>query len=244
MPEGPSIVILKEAVASFKGKKVLSASGNSKKIDFSRITGKKITDFRSWGKHFLICFSDFTIRIHFLLFGSYRINETKQSSPRLSLQFAKGQLNFYACAIQTLEEPLDNLYDWSSDVMNEAWDASAALAKLKGQPTTLVCDALLDQTIFAGVGNIIKNEVLFRLRIHPESMVGKIPLAKRKKLVAEAVHYSFQFLEWKKEFTLRKHWLAHTKKICPRDHVPFIKQYLGKTNRRTFYCPVCQVKYT
>lgn len=243
MPEGPSIIILKEAVAAFKGKKVLSASGNSQKIDFSRITGKKIIDFKSWGKHFLICFSDFTIRIHFLLFGSYRINETKQASPRLSFQFAKGQLNFYACSVQVLEGPLDDIYDWTGDVMNEAWDSSAALRKLKASPATLVCDALLDQTIFAGVGNIIKNEVLFRIRVHPESFVGKIPAPKRRKLVEEAVRYSFQFLEWKKEFTLRKHWLAHNMKICPRDHVPFTKKHLGKTNRRSFFCSLCQVKY-
>ena len=31
----------------------------------------------------------------------------------------------------------------------------------------MVCDALLDQTVFAGVGNIIKNEVLFRTGVHP-----------------------------------------------------------------------------
>lgn len=243
MPEGPSIVILKEAVSCFKGKKVLTATGNSKKIDFARITGRKITDFKSWGKHFLICFSGFTIRIHFLLFGSYAINDVRPAQPRLSLQFAKGNLNFYACSIQVLEKPLDDLYDWSSDVMSDAWDASAARRKLTAQPTMLVCDALLDQSIFAGVGNIIKNEVLFRIRIHPESLVGKIPAAKRRRLVTEAVRYSFQFLAWKKEFTLRKHWQAHTMKICPRDHVPFEKKYLGKTNRRTFYCPLCQVKY-
>ena len=46
---------------------------------------------------------------------------------------------------------------------------------LKLQPDTLVCDALLDQDLFAGVGNIIKNEVLFRTRVHPESTIGDLP---------------------------------------------------------------------
>jgi formamidopyrimidine-DNA glycosylase len=32
-------------------------------------------------------------------------------------------------------------------------------------PDELIWDALLDQNVFAGVGNIIKNEVLFRLRV-------------------------------------------------------------------------------
>ena len=36
-------------------------------------------------------------------------------------------------------------------------------------------DALLDQDVFAGAGNIIKNEVLHRIRVHPESPVGRLP---------------------------------------------------------------------
>jgi hypothetical protein len=40
------------------------------------------------------------------------------------------------------------------------------------------------RTIFAGVGNIIKNEVLFRIRVHPLSTVGALPPAKLRELVA------------------------------------------------------------
>lgn len=74
MPEGPSIIILKEAVQPFKRKKIIEVSGNSK-TDIRRLKGQTIYDFRSWGKHFLTCFKTFTVRIHFMLFGSYRINE-------------------------------------------------------------------------------------------------------------------------------------------------------------------------
>ncbi|SKC58023.1 DNA-formamidopyrimidine glycosylase family protein [Ohtaekwangia koreensis] len=243
MPEGPSIVILKEAVEAFKGKKITKASGSTKKFDPALLKGKKITDFKSWGKHFLICFPKFTVRVHFLLFGTYRINEQKDSIPRLHLEFGKKELNFYACALSLIEAPLEELYDWTADVLNETWNAANAMSKLKKNPSQLACDALLDQNIFAGVGNIIKNEVLFRIKVHPLSMVGKLPLAKRKKLVYEAVNYSFDFLEWKKKFELKKHWLAHTKRTCPRDHVPLKKEYLGKTNRRTFFCEVCQKLY-
>ena len=62
-----------------------------------------------------------------------------------------------------IEEDLDTVYDWSADVMSEAWSPVKAKRKLKLQPGTLVCDALLGQQVFAGVGNIIKNEVCFRI---------------------------------------------------------------------------------
>ena len=242
MPEGPSIVILKQQVQPFIGKTVIKVEGNSKQ-DIQRLHGEKIIDFKSWGKHFLICFPTFTVRIHFMLFGSYRINEQKDAASRLRLVFKKGELNFYTCSVRFIEEDLDEIYNWTADVMNDAWNGRAAAKKLKTKPDTLITDALLDQNIFAGVGNIIKNEVLFRTRLHPENIIRNIPTRKLNEVIREARTYSFEFLEWKKQFVLRKHWLAYAKKTCPRDDVPFIKKHVGKTNRRTFYCNVCQLLY-
>ena len=242
MPEGPSIVILKEAIQIFKGKKVIGVSGNTK-IEKERMAGLKIIDFKSWGKHFLICFPGFACRIHFMLFGSYRINERKITPPRLSLKFKNGELNFYACSVKLIDEPLDSIYEWTGDVMNENWDPKKAKQKLKALPKILVCDALLDQHIFAGVGNIIKNEVLYRIKIHPKSKIGKLPVRQLNLLIKEARNYSYDFYEWKKKYVLKKHWLAHTKRTCNRCNLPLVKEHLGKTNRRSFFCNNCQVLY-
>jgi len=242
MPEGPSLIIAKEEMQPFIGKKIAAVEGNSK-IGIERLLNKKILDIKTWGKHLLILFDDFSIRIHFLMFGTYYVNSKKDAAPRLSLKFPKGELNLYSCAIKMIEEPLDDLYDWKADVLSNQWDAKAARKKLKLIPDTVVTDALLDQTIFSGVGNIIKNEVLYRIKVHPLSTVGALPPKKLTELINEAVNYSYDFLRWKKEYTLRKHWLAHTKKTCQRDENKITKEYLGKTNRRTFYCPACQKQY-
>lgn len=242
MPEGPSIVILREETAQFVGRKILRVGGNSK-IDQRRLAGKSIVDIKSWGKHYLLEFDGFALRIHFLLFGSYRINERREAAPRLSLKFTNGELNFYACSIKFVEGDLNDTYDWSIDVMSDAWDAKQAGKKLLAAPTTYACDVLLNQNIFAGVGNIIKNEVLFRIRLHPLSRVGALSARKRAELIEQARRYSFEFLEWKKAFVLRKHWLAHNKSICPRCNIPFHKGKLGRTQRRSFYCERCQKRY-
>jgi endonuclease VIII len=160
------------------------------------------------------------------------------------LKFSNGNLYFYACSVRLLTDDLDKVYDWTGDVMNDHWDAAKARRKLKAKPEMLVADALLDQDIFAGVGNIIKNEVLFRIRVHPESKVGALPPRKLTELIREARNYSFDFLKWKKEFVLRKHWLAHAKSVCPRCDIPFIKvRHLGKAKRRAFFCDNCQILY-
>lgn len=244
MPEGPSIVILKEQVTPFLGRTVERVSGNTT-IEKERLLQQRVESFRSWGKHFLVELPDFSLRVHFMLFGSYRINEGKSwAVPRLSLGFDNGELNLYACSVRFIEEPLDLVYDWWADVMSEHWDPKLALQRLRARPDMLVCDALLDQDVFAGVGNIIKNEVLFRIKVHPLSTVGALPAKQLRQLVEQARQYSFDFYEWKKQFVLKKHWLAHTKRTCPRCGVPLKKAHLGRTNRRSFFCDNCQVLYT
>jgi endonuclease-8 len=242
--EGPSLVILKEELKPFEGKKIHSASGSAK-IDHQKLTGQKIESFRTWGKHFLIVFKGFSIRIHFLMFGSYRVNERKETLPRLLFEFSRDQVvGFYSTAVTMIENELDGVYDWSADVMNDAWDPRKARRKLKKVPETNVGDALLDQSIFSGVGNIIKNEVLFRIKVHPESKIGGLPPRKLTELITQARVYSFDFYEWKKIFQLKKHWLIHTKRNCPRCKVPPIKRYTGVKQRRSFFCENCQVLYT
>jgi len=197
MPEGPSIVLLKEEVQQFVGEKIISVNGNSK-IEQSRLLNLTILSFKSWGKHFLVCFENLTLRVHFLMFGTYRINEEKIQPVRLSLTFLNGSINLYSCSVKLLEGNVNQYYDFSSDVMNDGWSEKKAKAKLKLIPFEMVCDALLEQDIFSGVGNIIKNEVLYRIRVHPESLVGNLTGKKVKQLIEEARIYSFEFLEWKK----------------------------------------------
>lgn len=242
MPEGPSLVIAREELLRFKGKKVIAVDGNSK-IDQQMMVNKKLLDIRTWGKHLLFCFSGFTVRVHFLMFGKYLVNETKPSRLSLQLKFKTGEINIYTSAVKMLEEPIDEIYDWSADVLNDDFDPRKAMKKLRQFPSLNVADALLAQEIFSGVGNIIKNEVLFRIRVHPYSHVGALPSKKLSELVKQARQYSFDFLEWKKQFVLKKNWLVHTKKTCPRDGEKIVKEYIGKTARRTFFCNKCQKIY-
>src|SRR5918993_4642023 len=142
MPEGPSIVLFAEEMQRFTGQKVVEIGGNSK-IEKERLVGKKIKEIRTWGKHLLLVFDKFTLRIHFLMFGSYRINEVKDAAPRLHLKCSKDELNFYSTAIKMIEEPLDEVYDWPADVLSKNWDPKAAKKKLQAKPETMVTDALL-----------------------------------------------------------------------------------------------------
>ena len=86
--------------------------------------------------------------------------------------------------------------------------------------------------------------VLFRIGVHPESLIGKLPPKKLSALIFEARNYSFDFLRWKKDYVLKKNWLVHTKKTCPKCGNPIIKKHTGLTNRRSFFCEKDQKLYS
>lgn len=251
MAEGPSIVILRDRARAFVGQDIVHVEGNAP-IDLQRLLHQRIVGLRSFGKHFLVELPSFAFRVHLLMLGSYCINARKDKPVRLSLKVSGGdELNFYSCSVRFIDEPLDAVYDWRGDVMADQWDAALARKKLRALRETLVCDALLDQTVFAGVGNVIKNEILFRIRLHPLSTVGALPAAKLRALVVQARQYTFEFHEWKKADvegdsavwkgdTLRQHWLVHNKKTCPRCDIALTKAHLGELDRRSFHCERCQ----
>lgn len=244
MPEGPSILLMKEDLQKFVGEKVILAVGNAK-IDRHLLVGKKLEKIRLYGKQTYLIFDEINIRIHLLMFGSYEID--KQTKPdsnlRLGLTFKNGRALFYTCSVKLLPNGFLETIDWEADVMSDIWNPEKAKAKLKKNPEMMVCDALMNQDIFSGVGNIIKNEVLFRIAVQPESLIGNLPAKKLDDLIYEARNYSFDFLKWKREFTLKKHWKAHAQKNCPKCGKLLTKKITGKSKRRSFFCETDQKLY-
>lgn len=243
MPEGPQMVFLKEQAEQFIGQRVLKAAGSAKDIPFDEMAGQALTNMKTFGKEIFFCFPNFTIRIHLMLFGKYAIDCEMNRELRLGLWFEEGFIHFYACECRFIRKPLDEIYDWSTDVLHISFDAEKALLKLQNKPNQLICEALLDQHIFAGVGNKIKNEVLFRRRIHPESIVGEIPENEQKRLIQECVKLSAEYLEWKREGVEDEHWEVYKKDECPRDHIPVRKEKIGKSRRSCYFCDKCQRLY-
>jgi endonuclease VIII len=240
--EGPSLVILKEEVQAFKGKKILRATGYAD-LDYSRLKNKTVIDFKTWGKHFIIVFPTFSLRIHFLLFGTYFINKRKETDPKVALKFSNGDLNCYVCSARFIEEPLDEVYDWEVDLLSPTWNFRKVKKLFLQHPDQMVCDVLLDPLVFSGSGNIIKNEALYRAGIHPETLVKNIPPKKVTELIRATYDYTQDFLKWKKEFVLSRNWKVYGQKVCRDCGGEVIKKYNGKLKRRSFICGKTQKLY-
>lgn len=244
MPEGPQMIFIKEEAEHFVGQQVINAEGNASGIPFDKIVGQHLSEVRTFGKELLFCFPAFTIRIHLMLFGKYAINHDLERKLTLRLEFEKGTINFYASNCRFISGSLDQFYDWSQDVMNNSFDNKKALENLLKKPQLLISDSLLDQQTLAGVGNKIKNEVLFRLQVHPESTVGEIPDPILLKIIEECTTFSFQYLNWMHDGTEKEHLQVYRKEICHRDQIPIRKEKIGKTGRTCYFCDKCQMLYS
>ena len=251
--EGPSLYLAANQLKPFKGKTVLSVSGNSK-IEKERMLNQKVKSIFAWGKHLIIQFDEFALRTHFLLFGAFEatVNDTtltgdyrRSYTPRLQLDFENGNIKLFNCSVKFLEtRNAKASYDFAVDIMSRKWDPDKAFDAISSKPGAEIADALLDQNIFAGVGNIIKNEVLWRMRIHPETEVKNMTPTELRDLIAETKKFSLLFYKWRKVFLLRKHLDIYQKSICPRCGAKVKREKTGKRKRISHFCPVCQIKVT
>lgn len=240
MPEGPSIAIAAEELAFLRNKTVLEVSGNSKQ-PIVRLEKKKILDVFSHGKRLNIQCKGFGLRIHFMLFGSYRVDEEREGiMPRLMLRTKGGTAYFYSCSARLEEGDLRAGYDFRIDVMSPEWDRKHVRSLVKRQSDETLDDILMDQDIFAGVGNIIKNEVLFRRRLLPTRTAGSLTARQLSAFVDEAHAFSLLFYELRKQFVLKKNLQIHRRAACPVCMGKVTHEKTGKRNRMSHYCGHCQ----
>ena len=192
MPEGPSILYLKDQLKPFKGKIVKKAGGYGK-MPTAWIKGKKLLNIETWGKHLLFIFSNGVVKLHLGLFGDVLINERRKVNRSFFLEFAKGEINGYVVSATKLEDPLEEVYDWRTDILSNQFDKAHVKRLLKEKAAKTIDDVLMDQDVFTGVGNKIRNEALYRAGIHPQSIIGKIPPAKITSLINAVLAYAKLF---------------------------------------------------
>ena len=192
MPEGPAILHLRNTLLPFKGKIVKKAGGYGP-MPTAWIKGKKLTDIQTWGKHLLFIFPNGTVRVHLMLFGEVRINERRKVNRSFYLEFDNGEINGYVVKAEKLKKSPEETYDWRIDILHEDFDPAYVKTLIQKKAGKTIDDVLMDQQVFSGVGNKIRNEALYRAGIHPFSVIGKIPPAKITKLVKEVVTYAKLF---------------------------------------------------
>ncbi|WP_207427545.1 hypothetical protein [Pedobacter sp. SYSU D00535] len=242
MLEAPSIILLCQQAKHFIGQKVTAIEGDETDFETSRLWNCPLLALRTFGKELLLCFPNFTISLTFPPSAAFAINAVENLPLHLAIRFEKGSIFFYRTQSTLIEQPIEEVYDFRAEVMNELWDGDLAYEKLLQIPQHSIGKALRCQNIFSGVGNKISDEVLYRLKIHPHSLVGSIPKAKLKELIDETVKISFEMLDWLLDGSAENHLLVHNKQLCPGDLRP-LKYEEDDELENSYYCEQCQILF-
>ena len=241
--EGPGVKDIADRLQFAVNETVVDVWGNTK-APKERLKGTRIKAIYSVGKRLVIQAETAAVVVHFLMFGTYRVNERRPDKvPRLSLRLGEGEINFYNCSTQVW--PLEDLRQLgpTADVLNPAFDAEQTKSAVR-RDDRMTADVLLDQTIFGGVGNIIKCEALHRARIQPQSISGNLPDETARNLIHETVGFSELFYDRKKAGKwLDEYLLVYHKGKCGTCGGKVTAKKMGETNRMTFFCPLCQRLY-
>jgi endonuclease-8 len=244
--EGSGVRTIARRLAPLVGRRIMSIDGRSR-FPLEKLLGMRVERIYPIGKLLFLQVPDWTLRVHFLMWGRYRLNgEIPGKVPKLSLAFDDGStLRFYASAIALVgNEEVNRAYDPSLDPMDPAWDAARAVRLVEGKDGELICDTLMDQAILPGVGNIIRNEALFVAKVHPESPSGCIPEEVLRNLLLAVRDFSFTWFRCDQEGKRINPYLkVYRKKVCPECGGEVSTGRTGILERIAFWCPACQVKY-
>ena len=240
MPEGPSILFLKNKLQRFKGKTVSEASGYGE-MDKSEIVNLKLIDIETYGKNLLFVFKDFFVSVHLGLFGSMLINKRKKVNASFALHFGESEVKFYVAKTKFYKGKPTDHYNFKTDILKPEFDYDFVLNELQTKHAEkMIGDVLMDQTIFTGVGNIIRIESLYHAKIHPSNLIKAIPEKKLIFLLKMVVDYSEEFLNLMKTDNVKESAMVYGKKICPKDKSELLIEEMGKIKRKTYVCLKCQ----
>jgi len=255
MVEGPtahaySMKIKREMLSE----KINNIFYRSKKVYVARddLIGKKISDSETIGKNILIHVDGYTIRIHLMLYGSIHIygKDDKLLKPfekvRLLIEGNEKKLVVYNAPIVEIgyrNKILDSLNALGPDPLRDDWDREEAIKRIKMHKGVKIGVVLLDQNVIAGIGNILRNEILFRAGVHPERLVDDLRDEEIEKIVDISRELMNKFLELKIARKRIKPLLyvynRYNKKckICGNPIKFYIQSEVG---RKTFVCEHCQ----
>ena len=143
------------------------------------IVGRSIESVSSRGKHLLMTFtSDLTLHTHMRMNGSWHIYRPGErwQRPRADMRVLVATDAMVAIGFNVPVAELLSARDLARhpqlrslgpDLLDAAFDRAEVLGRLRTRGSAAIGDALLDQRVLAGIGNVLKSEILFVAGINP-----------------------------------------------------------------------------
>ena len=274
MPEGDTIFraarSLHQALAGHRVTKFDTAYAHLARVnDNGPIAGRLIERCEAAGKHVLIVFEgDLILRTHMRMNGSwhlYRHGERWWRGPQamrvrvdtadwVAVAFDVPVAEFVTAKELASSDPVAAL---GPDLLKSGFDRGEAIRRVRAAGALPIAQALLDQRLVAGIGNVYKSEVLFLAGVHPDTPASAVPqdlleqimdLARR--LLNDNVvpgtpgaiqtYRSLRRTDGRSDSFASLWVYGRAGKPCRKCGTAIESKKMGLDARATYWCPTCQ----
>jgi len=243
MPEGDSLhraarrlqVLVGETVEVESPNPRAAATGVAEQLD-----GRRLERVEAVGKNLLLSFEGgLVLRSHLRMSGRWTVRErgaVTRGRPWLVLRGSGREAVLWGGPVLELNKRA--VRRLGPDILFRPPELDRMLANLRRiDQAREVGDALLDQRLVAGIGNLWKAEALWQAKVSPWRRVGEATDDELRSVLAEAARLMRRSVDsGREERTIYR----KAGRPCPRCRTPIESRGQGDANRTAYWCPSCQ----
>jgi DNA-formamidopyrimidine glycosylase len=207
MPEGPEVTVIKDGLNThLKGNSIISVSipeGSKflKKVpdgfnEFKKALPLKVIEVKSKGKFIYFLFeNNWILMCRLLMSGGWHLRKAPKHN-HMELEYQSGSLPSKTDSVWFVDARHFGTLKWSNknsdlddelsklgpDLLNETVKEDQYLKTMKDYGKKSIAHVMMDQSVFSGIGNYLKSEILYETRVSPYAIINNIPDDKLKEL--------------------------------------------------------------
>jgi len=268
MAEGHAVARWGDALRQVVGERVMAIGVPPRwRERAEHLRGATLIRVETHGKHLVLHFSSgWVVHTHAMQYGSWQVGEIGQKLrkearfARLRLATERHEVVFFhgpVMEVLSLDELANHerFQSLGPDLLHDDFLVPRVFAALQQQGQREIGDAVLDQRIVSGIGNIYKSEGLFLAGINPRRPAADVSASEIEVLFAELIPLmqqgrfrygmtvtlpdDLQLEPWMRNWVYRRR--GQPCFVCATQ-IEMFRQ--GEFQRTTYFCPHCQPALT
>lgn len=242
MPEGDSLARAARRLQALVGERLQVEAPHPRaavKGVARRLDGRRLLAVEAAGKNLLLRFEDdVVLRSHLRMSGRWVVRARGSKlvgRPWLVLRGSEREAVLWNGPVLELDDRA--LQRLGPDILADPPDLDAIISNLRREPRRAVGDALLDQRLVAGVGNLWKAEALWEARVSPWLAIGELADDELRAVLQAAHERMSTAVQSGKD---RREVYRRAGRPCRRCGTPIRSRGQGDANRTAYWCPSCQ----
>lgn len=244
MPEGDSIHRAARRLQALVGQRIAASSPHPRgqvTRAAEHIDGRTLQSVDAIGKNLVFRFEgNVVLRSHLRISGRWSVRPLGMRTvgmPWLVLRGDRAEGVLWNGPV--LELHVRNIARLGPDILEQPPRIDEMLGRMRRVDSTRwLGEALLDQSLVSGIGNMWLAEALWAARLSPWRRLGDVPDEERRRALESAAELMRASLDSGRRGGHRVY--RRVGRPCPRCRTPIRSRGQGDDNRMTYWCPTCQ----